>query len=73
MLWVYFFAGGLAHLVQIHGIIVSSKYQQINNKNLTASAWNLPWFDLPSGQRSKPNIKINRKMGNWAQNEASAM
>jgi len=44
-----------------------SKYQQIKNQNLTASARNLilgcGWMDLPSGQRSKTNIKINTKMG----------
>jgi len=29
MLWAYLFAGGPGHLVQIHGLIDSSKYQLI--------------------------------------------
>jgi len=43
MLWAYLFfcAGGPGHLVQIHGIMNSSKYKQIKNLNLTASARNL--------------------------------
>jgi len=41
MLWAYFSAGGPGHLVQIHGIMDSIKYQQIKkNQNLTASARN---------------------------------
>jgi len=38
MLWAYFFAGGPGHLVQIHGNMDYSKYQQIKNLNLTALA-----------------------------------
>jgi len=42
MLWAYFFfAGGPGNIVQIHGIMDSSKYQQIKYRNLTASARNL--------------------------------
>ena len=41
MLWAYFFAGGPGHLVQIHGIMDSSKYQKIKNQNLMDSARNL--------------------------------
>ena len=37
----YLFAGGPGHLVQIHGIVDSIKYQQIKNQNLTPSARNL--------------------------------
>jgi len=37
---VHFSAGGPGHLVQIHGIMDSIKYQQIKNQNLTASARN---------------------------------
>jgi len=33
-----FFAGGPGHLVQIHGNMDYSKYQQIKNLNLTALA-----------------------------------
>ncbi len=41
MLWVCFSAGGPGHLVQMHGIMDSIKYQQIKNQNLTASVRNL--------------------------------
>ncbi len=43
MLWAYFSAGGPGHVVQIHDIMDSIKYQQIKKKknlNLTASAYN---------------------------------
>ncbi len=36
-----FSAGGPEHLVQMHGIMDSIKYQQIKNQNLTASVRNL--------------------------------
>ncbi len=36
-----FSAGGPEHLVQIHGIIYSIKYQQTKNLNLTASVRNI--------------------------------
>ncbi len=41
MLWTCFSAGGPGHLVQMHGIMDSIKYQQIKNLNLTASVRNL--------------------------------
>ncbi len=41
MLWACFSARGPGHLVQIHGIMDSIKYQQIKNLNLTASVRNL--------------------------------
>ncbi len=41
MLWACFSAGGPGHLVQMHGIIDSIKYQKIKNQNLTASVRNL--------------------------------
>ncbi len=41
MLWACFSAGGPGHLVQMHGIMDSIKYQQIKNQNLTASVRNL--------------------------------
>ncbi len=41
MLWACFSAGGPEHLVQMHGIMDSIKYQQIKNQNLTASVRNL--------------------------------
>ncbi len=41
MLWACFSAGGPGHLVQMHGIMDSIKYQQIKNLNLTASVRNL--------------------------------
>jgi len=41
MLWAYFSAGGPGLLIPIHGIVDSTKYQQIKNHNLTASARNL--------------------------------
>ncbi len=41
MLWACFSAGGPAHLVQVHGIMDSIKYQQIKNLNLSASVRNL--------------------------------
>ncbi len=40
MLWSYFSARDPGHLVYIHGIIVSMKYQK-KNLNLTASVKNL--------------------------------
>ncbi len=40
MLWACFSAGGPEHLVQMHGIMDSIKYQQIKNQNLTASVRN---------------------------------
>ncbi len=65
MLWACFSAGGPEHLVEMHGIMDSIKYQQIKNLNLTASVRNLVvgHLDLPPGQQSKTNIKINTKMG----------
>ncbi len=41
MLWACFSAGGPEHLVQMHGIMDSIKYQQIKNQNLTNSVRNL--------------------------------
>ncbi len=41
MLWACFSAGGPGHLLQMHGIMDSIKYQQIKNQNLTASVRNL--------------------------------
>ncbi len=41
MLWACFSARGPEHLVQMHGIMDSIKYQQIKNQNLTASVRNL--------------------------------
>ncbi len=41
MLWACFSASGPEHLVQMHGIMDSIKYQQIKNQNLTASVRNL--------------------------------
>ncbi len=41
MLWACFSAGGPEHLVYMHGIMDSIKYQQIKNLNLTASVRNL--------------------------------
>ncbi len=65
MLWACFSARGPEHLVEMHGIMDSIKYQQIKNVNLTASVRNLivGHLDLPPGQQSKTNIKINTKMG----------
>ncbi len=69
MLWACFSARGHEHLVQMHGIMDSIKYHQIKNQNLTASVRNLIMGRvLPPGQQSKTNIKINTKMGHWAQN-----
>ncbi len=41
MLRACFSAGSPEHLVQMHGIMDSIKYQQIKNQNLTASVRNL--------------------------------
>ncbi len=41
MMWACFSARGPEHLVQMHGIMDSIKYQQIKNQNLTASVRNL--------------------------------
>ncbi len=41
MLWACFSARGPEHLVQMHGIMDSIKYQQIKNQTLTASVRNL--------------------------------
>ncbi len=62
-------------LIQMHGIMDSIKYQQIKNLNLTAcyKYYNGPCLDLPPGQQSKTNIKINTKMGHWAQTESFTM
>ena len=38
MLWGCFSSKGPGHLVRIHGIMDSIKYQQILNENITASA-----------------------------------
>ncbi len=66
MLWACFSARGPEHLVQMHGIMDSIKYQQIKNQNLTASVRNLIMGRVSifqPGQQSKTNIKINTKMG----------
>ncbi len=71
-----FSAKGPGCLVQKHGIMDSIKYQQIKKSKpdfLCKTSYNGPCLDLPSGQWSKTNIKINTKMCHWAQNEASAM
>ncbi len=70
MLWACFSAGGPEHLVQMHGIMDSIKYQQIKNQNLTASVRNLimgrVWI---FHQDNNPNKHQNKhKMGHWAQN-----
>ncbi|MDM1740218.1 hypothetical protein HX113_13950 [Acinetobacter towneri] len=76
MLWACFSARGPEHLVQMHGIMDSIKYQQIKNLNLTASVRNLimghVWIFQPDNN-PKTNLKNNTKMGHWAQNQASAM
>ncbi len=76
MLWACFSAGGPEHLVQMHGIMDSIKYQQIKNQNLTASVRNLimgrVWI-FHQDNNPKQNIKINTKMGHWAQNEYFTM
>ncbi len=41
ILWACFSARGPEHLVEMHGIMDSIKYQQIKNLNLTASVRNL--------------------------------
>ncbi len=66
MLWACFSAGGPGHLVQMHGIMDSIKYQQIQNQNLTASVRNLIMGHVLIFQQDnnpKTNIKINTKMG----------
>ncbi len=40
MLWACFSAGGPEHLVQMHGIMDSIKFQKIKNLNLSASVRN---------------------------------
>src|SRR4029434_11053563 len=53
MLWGCFSSKSPGHLVRIHGIMDSIKYQQILNENLTAPSSKLkngPWLDLPAGQ-----------------------
>ncbi len=75
MLWACFSARGPEHLVQMHGIMDSIKYQQIKNQNLTASVRNLimgrVWI---FHQDNNPKQhQINTKMGHWAQNESFTM
>ncbi len=62
ILWACFSAGGPGRFVQIHGIMDSFKYQQINKTKsdcLCKKSDNGPCLDLPSRQWSKTNIKIN--------------
>ncbi len=65
MLWACFSAGGPEHLVQMHGIMDSIKYQQIKNQNLTASVRNRITAVFGSSTRTtiQNNIKINTKNG----------
>ncbi len=49
MSWAWFSAGGPGHLVQMHGIMDSIKYQQIKNQNLTASV-----IEVCTGSKLKP-------------------
>ncbi len=70
MLWACFSAGGPEHLVQMHGIMDSIKYQQIKNQNLTASVRNRI---MGRGWIFRQDIKINTKMCHWAQNESFTM
>src|SRR4029434_2032920 len=58
MLWCCFSSKGPGHIVRIHGIMDSIKYQQILNENLTA----------PSSK-----LKINTKMVHRPQNKGLAM
>ncbi len=64
MLWAYISAGGPGHLVQMHGIMDSIKYQQIKNKNLTDSVRNLimghVWIFQPDNN-PKTNLKKTQK------------
>jgi len=66
MLWAYLSAGGPGHLVQRHGIMDSSKFQQIKNQNLTVPARNLiivqGWV-FQKDNDPKTNIKIKTKKG----------
>ncbi len=66
MLWACFSARGPEHLVQMHGIMDSIKYQQIKNQNFTASVRNLimgrVWI-FHQDNNPKQNIKINTKIG----------
>ncbi len=48
MLWAFISAGGPGHLVWIHGIMDSIKYQQI--KKVTDSVRNLIMGHVPTGQ-----------------------
>ncbi len=76
MLWAYISAGGPGHLVYIHGIMNSIKYQQIQNQYVTDPVRNLimghVWIFHPYNNPNT-NLKNNTKMGHWAQNQASAM
>ncbi len=76
MLWAYISAGGPGHLVQMHGIMDSIKYQQIKNQQVTDSVRNLimghVWIFQPDNNPNT-NLKNNTKMSHWAQNQASAM
>ncbi len=71
MLWACFSARGPEHLVQMHGIMDSIKYQQIKNQNLTASVRNLilghVWI---FHQDNNPNKHQNKhKNGSLSTNE----
>ncbi len=68
MLCTCFSARGPGHLVQMHGIMDYIKYQQIKKSKPDCLC-----LDLPPEQQSKTNIKINTKMGHWAQNESLAV
>jgi len=67
------FARGPGHLIQIHGIMNSIKYQQIKNQNLTTSARYLQTSAryLITGhaqvfyQESDPKTNYKIKMKNW--------
>ncbi len=66
MLWACFSAGGPEHLVQMHGIMDSIKYQQIKNQNLTASVRNLimgrVWiFHQDNNQNKHKNGSLSTK------------
>ncbi len=54
----------------------SIKYQQIQKTKpdwLLDASYNGSCLDLPPRQQSKTNIKINKKLSHWAQNESFTM
>ncbi len=76
MLWACFYLPEVLNICSDswhHGFYQIPTDKKSKPDCLCKKSYNGPCLDLPPGQQSKTNIKINTKMGHWAQNEYFTM